>query len=80
MILNCKKKTSDPFPFPRSPVFFVHQEIFEKTPSVVPLGPLDFLAASFAELKNFLDMKLDHHRYYELFLRFLVTLNFRVFI
>ena len=28
-VFNCKK-TSDPFPFPRSRVFFVHQEIFEK--------------------------------------------------
>ena len=64
MILN-SKKNSDPFPFPRSRVFFVHQEIFEKPASVVPLGPLDFLAASFAELKIFLDMKLDHRRYYE---------------
>ena len=65
MILN-SKKNFDPFLFPRSRVFFAHQEIFEKPASVVPLGPLDFLAASFAELNIFLDMKLDHHRYYEL--------------
>ena len=52
MVLNCKK-TSDPFPFPRSLVFFAHQEICEKTASVVPLGPLHFLATSFAELKGF---------------------------
>ena len=65
MVPNCKK-TSHPFCFPRSRVFFVHHKIFEKTASVVPLGPLDILAASFAKLKLFLNMKLDHHRYYEL--------------
>ena len=66
-------KTSDPFPFSRSRFLFVHQEMFEKTASITPLGPLDFLAASLAERKIFLDMKLAR-RYYELtFLRFLVS-------
>ena len=54
------KKTCDPFLFPHSRVFFIYQEIFEKAASAVPLRPLDFLAASFPELKIVLNMKLDH--------------------
>ena len=42
------------------------KKFLKKTASVAPLGPLDFLAANIAELEIFLDMKLDHHRYYEL--------------
>ena len=42
------------------------KKFLEKAASVAPLGPFDFLAASIAELEIFLDMKLDHHRYYEL--------------
>ena len=65
MVLNWKK-TRDPFIFLHSGVFFVHEGIFEKTASVVRLRPRAFLTSSFAELKFFLDMKLDHHRYYKL--------------
>ena len=64
IVLNCIKNLQS-FLFPHIWVFFVHQRIFEKTARAVALGSLDFLAGSFAKLKIFLDMNLDHHLYYE---------------
>ena len=74
MILNCKKK-SDPFPFPRSRVFFVHQEIFEKTASVVSLGPLTwFSSCFFGRAKKFSRYEAwSSSLLWTLFLRFLVS-------